>query len=220
MHNGPTGCAPSYFTQYPAAGNTTATLAPGTTYTFNVKFTGSSIGSVWVDYNQNGTFEANSTEWKQICLTSTPGLNYIVALHVPANAALGNTIMRVRARDAGNPNDSTSGCLSFGSGETEDYIVTIGTPLGINSYRTFSGNLDVYPNPSAGKVNLHYTNAKNEIISLSVLNVDGQLMYNEQVSNKGDVTKTIDLSTYTNGVYFIRLVSSNEVVIRKVVIQQ
>lgn len=38
--------------------------------------------------------------------------------------------MRVRTRGTGNPNGATDACLAFGSGETEDYVVTIAPAVG------------------------------------------------------------------------------------------
>ena len=45
---------------------------------------------------------------------------------VPATALLGPTGLWIRSRLNGNPNGPGDACLIFGSGETEDYTVTIG----------------------------------------------------------------------------------------------
>ncbi|MEI6184700.1 MAG: GEVED domain-containing protein, partial [Bacteroidota bacterium] len=83
------------------------------------------IASVWFDWNQNGSFEPS--EWTQI---TTNAANGTISFIVDPNAVLGNTLMRIRSRATGNVNTSTSACLNFGSGETEDYIINIipGTP--------------------------------------------------------------------------------------------
>src|SRR5688572_20519684 len=79
--------------------------------------------SVWIDFNQNGSFEA--TEWTQIATTSTAGTAVVVPITIPNTAVLGQTGMRIRSRASGNANAATDACTTFGSGETEDYIVTI-----------------------------------------------------------------------------------------------
>ncbi|WP_165836448.1 GEVED domain-containing protein [Taibaiella soli] len=120
------GYASSFYTAYPASGNTTATLLPGSTYTLYASFNGSpntAIASLWIDYNQNGTFEAS--EWVQIC---TNAATATVSFTVPATASIGTTGMRVRSRGNGNTNGSGDACSSFGSGETEDYTITIASP--------------------------------------------------------------------------------------------
>ncbi|MBA2613571.1 MAG: T9SS type A sorting domain-containing protein [Bacteroidetes bacterium] len=125
------------YTQFPPGPTTTATLNVGLTYTISVNTTANNIESVWIDYNQSGTFDVS--EHTQICLTSIANNATQATFTVPATALFGQTGMRVRSRATGNPNGPPDACTSFGSGEAEDYIVTIaaaapcaGTP-GANS---------------------------------------------------------------------------------------
>lgn len=112
-----------YYTFYPdTAASTTATLYQTVMYTLNVNLSNASIVSVWIDYNQNGVYEAS--EWTQV---TTNGQNPSVNITIPANALLGKTGMRIRSRATGNSNGSGDACSNFGSGETEDYVVTIAT---------------------------------------------------------------------------------------------
>jgi len=126
LQNGPTGQAPGFYAAYPASGNTTADLAQGVSYTIYTRFgtststSASAIASVWIDYNQNGTFE--STEWTQI---TTNAVTATATISIPATALTGLTGMRIRSRGSGNTNGASDACSNFGSGETEDYIVNI-----------------------------------------------------------------------------------------------
>lgn len=126
LNNPATGCtsgtAQSY-TLYPATGNTTATLTQGTAYTLSVTSTANSILSVWIDYNQNGTYE--STEWQQVTTSSTANVASTTVITIPLSSLTGQTRMRIRSRASGNPNAATDACTTFGSGETEDYFITI-----------------------------------------------------------------------------------------------
>ena len=123
LNNGPLVCPANNYIAYPSSGSTTASLTQGLTYSLSTTFGGNLISSVWIDYNQNGTFE--TTEWKQICTTATAGTNVITNLSIPFTALVGQTGMRIRTRASGSQNDSTSACTTFGSGETQDYVVTI-----------------------------------------------------------------------------------------------
>jgi GEVED domain/Secretion system C-terminal sorting domain len=107
---------------YPATGNTTASLIAGGTHTIGVVTTSSTIQSVWIDYNQNGIYEA--TEHTQITTASTTPLT-TANLVIPSTATLGLTGMRVRTRFSGNPNGPGDACINMGSGEYADYGVTI-----------------------------------------------------------------------------------------------
>jgi len=112
--------APSYYS-YASA---TTTLAQNSVYTFSVTTDASAIVSVWFDWNQNQIFEA--TEWYQ---PYTAALSGSISVTIPSSALLGETRMRVRSRLTANINGSGDACLAMGSGETEDYCITIVCPL-------------------------------------------------------------------------------------------
>ncbi|MBI5219969.1 MAG: T9SS type A sorting domain-containing protein [Bacteroidia bacterium] len=117
----------STYGSYPGTGNTTAILSKGTTYQMKVTTTSADIISMWIDYNQNGTFA--TTEWTQVATVSTINVASVVNFTVPANALTGQTKMRIRSRLQGNINGAGDACTNFGSGITEDYIITIAPPL-------------------------------------------------------------------------------------------
>jgi len=123
LNNGASGCGINYYTSYPVSSTTTASLTQGESYAITTKFTGNVKASVWIDYNQNGIFE--NSEWQQICTTSTANTPVTANINIPMNALVGNTGMRIRSRSSAGANDSTSACATFGTGETEDYTVTI-----------------------------------------------------------------------------------------------
>ena len=167
LANGLSGCSPNSYTLYPTSGNTTATLNQGQTYNLDTRFNGNVSASFWIDYNQNGVFEDN--EWKQICTQSpsiydTATVNGVFTTHVdslfitsftvPANAAVGLTLLRVRSRAGGNPNDSSTVCTIFNSGETEDYHVYINYPLGIQKTTNANPIVNVFPNPVNNRLTL------------------------------------------------------------------
>lgn len=134
LNTGCTGTNGNAYSIYPASGNTTATLNAGSAYTFKVTTTTSDIVSIWIDYNQNGIFDA--IEWTQVCLTSVANAPNTVSITIPPSAMAGLTGMRVRSRIAGFANGPADPCSTFGTGETEDYKVTIvaappcsGTPI-------------------------------------------------------------------------------------------
>lgn len=118
--NGLTGTA---YTLWPASGNTTATVLRNQTYTLGVTSTTTSIISVWFDWNDDGVFGTN--EWYQVTTSSTANVAAEIIITVPNNAVLGQTRMRVRSRLINNPNASIDPCTYFGSGETEDYVLTV-----------------------------------------------------------------------------------------------
>ena len=109
-----------FYDIYPATGTTTTNLVPGQTYPLTITTSGTSIVSVWFDWNRDGVF--TPSEWTQPWTAATTGT---VNITVPSNAVFGATGMRIRTRLNGNTNGDSSACDSFGSGTTQDYTVNV-----------------------------------------------------------------------------------------------
>ena len=224
--NGLTGCITNY-TLYPYSGNTTATLNQGSSYHLYTRYNGDVCSSFWIDYNQNGVLE--TSEWKQICLQSpsiydtatvngvvTPQVDslFITPFSVPANAAIGKTLLRIRTVAGGQTNDTLTTCTPFLSGETEDYYITITYPLGIEQYGIQNSEFKVYPNPAATVLNVECL-MPTENGTIEVTDMLGNSIYRSTYSNQHN---TIDVSNLTNGVYFIEMTTKRGVSIQKFII--
>lgn len=151
---------------YPATGASTTTVTQNQTYNLSVTTSGifNAIISVWIDYNFNGAFEAS--EWQQVAVSNPPGTTAVIPISIPGTSGTGLTGMRIRSRFSGNPNGPNDACLTFGSGETEDYFITInpftppacsGTPGPFNTLTSAanacSGSLiNLSLNPGAGTI--------------------------------------------------------------------
>ena len=81
-------------------------------------------------------------------------------------------------------------------------------------------NLDVYPNPSRDLFNVSFTSEDMQDLELRVINVVGEVVYTDNLEQfVGEYTKSIDLSTYTKGVYFLEITTNNGVVNKKLILQ-
>ena len=96
--------------------NLSVTIDTGTSYS-------GAIVSVWFDWNRDGTLAAN--EWTQVAVSVLPGATATISVPIPITATPGVTRMRVRSRGVGNTNGSGDACTSLGSGDTEDYDITV-----------------------------------------------------------------------------------------------
>ncbi len=110
-------------TVFPASGSTTANLTQGQSYTISVTTDANNIVSLWIDYDNNLIYD--NTEWTQVCLTSVAGIANTATFTVPFGTYTGPTGMRVRSRQSGVNNAAGDACSAFGSGEAEDYTITI-----------------------------------------------------------------------------------------------
>jgi len=81
-------------------------------------------------------------------------------------------------------------------------------------------NLDIYPNPSRDIFNIRFVSEKIQDLSIRVINIMGELVYEEKANQFiGEYTKKIDLTENSKGVYFLEITTNKGVVNRKIVIQ-
>jgi len=129
MSNTGTGCTNLNalgYSVYAPSGNTTASLEKTTQYTFEFTTTASSYVRFWIDWNQNGTYESSESYLVSAATVANTPSTYIVT--VPGTADTGITGMRIRTRVANNALSGNDACTSYGSGEAEDYQITIMDP--------------------------------------------------------------------------------------------
>jgi len=110
-------------------------------YSINVAG-GSNYGfAIWVDFNQDGTFQSS----EQVLTTSAYEYPPKTGkFKIPNTAVVGSTRMRVLA--AYTPSNPSDPCTNSGSGEYQDYAITIQQPVPV-TYTSFTGKKE-------GSVNL------------------------------------------------------------------
>lgn len=82
------------------------------------------ILSVWVDFNDNGTFEASEQLINGESFTSADELNDFT-LTIPTGSLLGPHILRAKSFDPEAAGSATNPCSTVQFGEVQDYIVII-----------------------------------------------------------------------------------------------
>jgi hypothetical protein len=81
-------------------------------------------------------------------------------------------------------------------------------------------SLLVYPNPSTGIVHIAINGFEGRKVELRVLNIIGSVIYREAISELNDrYTKTLDLSKFASGLYYVKLDGDNASQMRKLVIR-
>jgi Zn-dependent metalloprotease len=174
---------------------------------------GTEYVAAWIDYNQNGTFEAS--EFTSI--GSGTGVTINSSISIPGTALSGNTTMRVRV-SYNNPLTDVDACLDYSYGETEDYSITIGGTVGINE-NTLNG-ISIYPNPTTGIFNVTMNNANCTELMINVFDIQGKEVFNSLDKNiSSNYNKQIHLENLAKGIYYIKLNTNNAVKIQKLIIQ-
>jgi hypothetical protein len=98
----------------------------------------------------------------------------------------------------------------------------LGPSVGITEQILFSRNMQVYPNPSNGIVNITFETTQSAPIHVAVTNIIGQqvLSLNKNASAAGLQTEQLDLTTLTEGIYFITLTSGKQQITQKLIINK
>ncbi len=86
--------------------------------------------------------------------------------------------------------------------------------------RTEDKPLVVFPNPSTGLVHLTINGQEGKKLELQILNVIGSVVYRETLTElNAHFTRTLDLSRFVNGLYYVKLEGEGVTQISKLVIR-
>ncbi|MBN4062316.1 gliding motility-associated C-terminal domain-containing protein [Bacteroidales bacterium AH-315-I05] len=124
---------------------------------------------------------------------------------------MSSTVIKVPANADRNCNSYSA---KLAPGESEN-----GKVKGIENHLNFNNDrIDIHPNPNSGIFNLMIELDNETTVAVEIMDVLGNLVY-----RKGDVNTNgnleVDISTHPKGIYFVKIVSGDEIVVKKVVYQ-
>jgi len=186
----------------------------GTAYNLNVTYKSRNDGTqfleVWIDWDNNGLFQTSNSNGVDervlsdniaASLTKTASASIIP----PTTASL-NTLLRMRVIS-----EYTRAPAVCGNGyvkRADDYGVIVTNPL--NTTNFLNSEVILYPNPVKDKLTVSLKNS-DEIISYQIYDVTGKnVLSAAKIENN-----TIQVSTLTNGVYYIKIKTINEELVSK-----
>lgn len=174
---------------------------------------------VWIDYNNNGTFEASELVGSADNIIADPVTligTYSTTITAPASVVL-NTPLRMRVLvDDENSNMTPCGQLKYG--QVEDYTVKFVTNLGTSEVKADNGDLTVYPNPVAtgDKIFIKAKNGKN--LKVSISDMSGRLVSSPSVTEEGNGVFKVD-QQLEKGVYMIQVSNGKDSKSSKLIIK-
>ena len=174
---------------------------------------------VWIDWNQNCAFDANEEYDLGTTVNVTNGLTSLspLSVTVPVDAALGNTVMRVTTKYAGD--GAPTSCENGHDAEVEDYTVNVQASLSVgeNEFEQFS----LFPNPNNGEFTLKFlTLSSQDDINIRVSDIRGRVVYNNLFSNNGyEFNEVIRLENLQSGLYLVNVNDGVREVTKKIVIE-
>ncbi|HAN19122.1 MAG: hypothetical protein A2X13_02490 [Bacteroidetes bacterium GWC2_33_15] len=196
----------------------TVALGASTTISYSAGFRSTlytEYWRVWIDWNQNGTFETTEL---MVSGSSSASTTLSTTFTVPSTALIGSTRMRVSMKYASAP----TACETFTYGEVEDYTVNvtgntfvrtevIGEELG-NEAPT---SLIVYPSPANDFITVKISNGT-RVGTVSIYNMSGVLV--KLVDINGE-EREIGISELPSGSYIVSVEDERETLVKKIVKQ-
>ncbi len=76
-----------------------------------------------------------------------------------------------------------------------------------------------YPNPVSEKLMIQFDNKKSTDVIIEIISANGQVLYNNKLSNIENTIERIDVNPYANGVYYLRFIINQDFYVRKLIIQ-
>ncbi len=103
---------------------------------------------------------------------------------------------------------------------SESDMKRINKNTGANDGKLKIEKMNFYPNPNTGKFNLSFNLPEKGDTEISILNIDGKVVYKESLpafSNTYD--KEIDISKNAKGVYFVKVEQGKHAQVKKIILE-
>jgi len=172
--------------------------------------------SVWINWNQNCSFEANEV-YDLGTATNTPNgptSNSPLSIMVPTDAIIGNTIMRVTTKY--QPDGAPGACENGHDAEVEDYTINVIDPLSVDEFGF--DNLAIYPNPNNGTFTIKFNSPSNNI-ELAMFDIRGRSIITNAYNNAaGEFNAEIKLVNVASGLYLLTLNTGSKTITKKIII--
>lgn len=115
-----------------------------------------------------------------------------------------------------SPNTTTTftltGTDASGCTNTANLTLNVNICAGISTVANAAGDIKVFPNPNKGEFTIDFNNTLDKTIE--VVDFTGKLVQSSKSSN---AKVTVNINTYANGVYYVKVISNNGVEVIKVV---
>ncbi len=151
----------------------------------------------WIDYNNDGIFDNNT----ELIFSEFNDYNPSANFTIPTTGVVIDTYLRMRI-SSDELGGTLDGCANHLRGQTEDYGVLIENNLAVSELNSFK--FTIYPNPSNGLISVR---SSEQISEIRVYNLVGQTIFTMNGVNSNTI-ENVDISNFSNGQYFIEVVTS------------
>lgn len=79
--------------------------------------------------------------------------------------------------------------------------------------------VSIYPNPVKDMLNIEIDGLSSSDATIKIISVQGQIIFNEIVSNANGKKQTIDVSSFAHGIYLLEVRDNNSIITERIIIQ-
>jgi hypothetical protein len=174
---------------------------------------------VLVDWNKNGRFDDMNGRFVTNVAPSFPTVGALLTGNLVIPSGIPNDRYRMRVIGGDTAGFLEPCVVDFG--DIEDYSLFVGIPVGIELTPALEASLlSLYPNPTTGMLQVQYPFSKQRDVTVQVFNSVGALVYNRLDAGVTNNESFIDLSSYSEGVYMVKFITSDATEVRRVVLQK
>jgi hypothetical protein len=91
------------------------------------------------------------------------------------------------------------------------------SPVGIDPVTCMLSGIEIYPNPNKGIFYLDFTGENKIKLKIELINLQGQVVFNEESQLSNQFRKEIDVSYLPAGIYYMKMTHEETVVVKKIV---
>lgn len=217
------GGAPSFYVDYTSQScliNSSTDLVVGQPQNVQVDIMlNSQSARVWIDYNNNGTFESSELvgSANDIPLNAN-SIGTLNATFTPPATAVLNTPLRMRVLVDAESQNNYAPCGQLQYGQVEDYSVRLVTTLATSETKADNDDLVIYPNPVASGDHVFIKAKNGKDLKVSISDMSGRLIANPTVTAEGKDIYKID-QQLEKGVYMIQISNGKNTKASKLIIK-
>ena len=179
------------------------------------------VSKVWIDWNQNCSFDDPGEEYDMGMTAGTedgPTGNSPLAVIIPDSALLGSTTMRVSTKYT-DPNEGqyATSCQVSYDGEVEDYTVNVMAALSV--YTNVLDSLLILPNPNNGSFTLELKSNTSNDISVNIYDIRGREIHNQVYISNGDFKQSIELGNIESGLYLVMVLDGERKTTKRIIVE-
>jgi hypothetical protein len=215
---------PSGYSDYTATDIANVTKEQSYTITVNANTDGNfrTQTKVWIDWNQNCSFDDPGEEYDLGEADNVPNgatANSGMMITVPATAATGSTTMRVSTKYTPRNNIVfPTSCENNADAEVEDYRVDVQNTLSVPDATI--EDFAIFPNPSNGSFTVNFTADSSEKVTITVFDIRGRSIFERKYDNTTtSFNEEVNIGSAAAGMYMVRVNDGARVSTKKIIIQ-